>query len=259
MKRTLKVVADKRFITSLEYICLRLVGQASWVNSGSLSEIEDGVCEVVCRSDEDISCFLDVLSDVIVNDCKAYFIKKSIQLANVDEVGRYVFVRTLCAFDYETDKIIAEDLILKAEIFSGKNKSFLLGSFYDFCLDILKKRWSEVCMLTNENISCLACKCNFDELLKFMIANVESRCHEVFLVERGNGVEVLDKSLQKIGGVYVDPNLSNEVQVLETLITLAPRKIVFLGEDCKLFDRVRNLFADNCVTVTSDIMPKIIL
>jgi len=229
MKGFLRIVIDERFQGSLGYIHSKL-----------------GSDLVSIKSSEDYSKVLAALSEVIVVDCKAWFIEHTIQLSNVDDVSKHVFVRTLCAFDYETDKMIAEELLSKGEMLA-KQRLFLLGSFYDFCLDILKKRWSEVCILTNENISCLACKRNFDELLKFMIASVDCRVNEVFLVERGNGVEVLDRGLKAFDCVHIRKGLTNELQVLETLITLGPRRIVFLGNDNEIFSRVRILFENSLI------------
>ena len=242
MKGFLSIEVDERFEQACGYIVERL-------SHCVVGNFVERVVQIQLRELEDVTLLIDVLTEVIINDCKSYFIEKSIKLVNIDELSKHIFIKTLCAFDYETDKIIVEELLCRSRAIVGQ-KSFLLGSFYDFCLDGLKKRWSEVCILTNENISCLSCRRNFDELLKFMISNVDSRCNEVFLVERMGRVQVLDRSLQRIEGVYVNGSLSNEIQVIETLIYLGPRKIIFLGSECEVFGRVRGLFRDNCVEVS---------
>ena len=66
------------------------------------------------------------------------------------------------AFDRETDRyIVSHNLMLK--------KSLHLESFYEFKLQKLRLKWSELIKLANENAGYLLCNDTFIDLLKFLI------------------------------------------------------------------------------------------
>lgn len=188
------------------------------------------------------SALVDAIADVVVADCKYYYIESSLRLPIDDEISRHAFIRALSNFDRTQDHCIAKSLI-------KLTPHFLLDSFYMFSLDILKTRWQEVCTLANENACFLVCDGTFRELLRFLISNLECRCPEVHLIERGGEVEVLAGDLKPIN-VYVNDELSGGSQVISTLISIAPKRI-FVHQDANpnpIFDYVRELFR-GCVQV----------
>jgi hypothetical protein len=117
----------------------------------------------------------DAMADIIITDCKSYYINSRIKLPIEDQISRHAFTCALLAFDHDTDKIIAKTLI-------KLSPKFNLDSFFDFMLDVLKARWDEVCLLANENISYLVCKQTFAELLQFLISNIDCELDEAIFL-----------------------------------------------------------------------------
>jgi len=177
----------------------------------------------------------NAICDVIINDCKSHYISTQIQTNFCDPVTKTAFITALCAFDHDTDKIIASNIL-------RITPTFLLGSFYDFCLPSLKSRWDEVCILANENSKFLLCRRNFDKLLHFLISNIESRVDHVFVTDNG----VLDYNRTPIN-VYVNNSLTQTEQIVQQLVFLSPRKIFFCNcQDAILEQKIRSIF-NNCL------------
>ena len=109
---------------------------------------------------------IEALADVIITDCKAFYIAESVKLPIHDKVSRHAFVAAMLAFDRDTDRIIVKSLLRLTQ-------EFYLDSFYDFCIHSLKTRWDEVCLLANENKYYLSDSAMFGELLHFLISNIE--------------------------------------------------------------------------------------
>ena len=149
------VSTDERFSTSLQYIEKRLGGTINIVR---------GRHELAVPAKE-IRKLKDVLADVIVTDCKTYYIASRLKLPLGDPVALDAFIKILSLFDRETDKIIAKTII-------KITPQFHLDSFFEFMLDVLKSRWDEVCLLANENTHYLVCRKTFLELLHFLVSNL---------------------------------------------------------------------------------------
>ena len=236
MREFLRIGADERFRSSLPYIKSRLLGMGAVVENN-----EDEY--VISCADDDRADIEDVviraLVEITVVDLKFYYITSSIKLAIADEVRRHAFIRALITFDYEDDKMIARALL-------NLTPTFLIGGFYDFCLDILKERWSEVCALANDNMPQLVAGNTFNELLKFLFMNIDSTCDCVFLKQEGGCVRVLDRDMRPVEGIYVNAYFSEEIKVVSQIVSLAPRKVFFVGED-SLFQKVRQIFDGCCI------------
>lgn len=189
-----------------------------------------------------IPALIDAIADVIITDCKYYYIESSIKLPIQDEISRHAFIRALSNFDRTQDLCIAKSLI-------NLTPNFLLDSFYTFSLDVLKARWQEVCALANENACYLMCDGTLRELLRFLISNLETRYQEVHLFQRADKVEILASNLKPIN-VYVNDELSQDSKVISTLISIAPKKIFchFDAKQSPIFDFIRELFR-GCVMV----------
>lgn len=142
------VTSDNRFLASLEY----LRGKSNFAES---------------------------LADVIVTDCKSFYINEKIRLPIQDPILRHAFICALITFDHDTDKVIAKTIL---EDFLTKNRTVRLDGVYDFMLDVLKSRWDEVCNLANENIHYLICQKTFMELLQFLISNIDCQMDETIFM-----------------------------------------------------------------------------
>jgi len=124
------------------------------------------------------------IADVIVTDCKASYINERVKLPIKDAVLRNAFTSALLAFDRDTDKIIATQIVKK---FAGE--TLYLDSLFDFSLAALKTRWDEVCKLANENAPYLSVQNTFMELLQFLISNIDCNMDEtMFMHIRENAV-----------------------------------------------------------------------
>ena len=144
----MEIFSDNRFVASLDYI--RRNGNS-----------------------------IDAIADVVVTDCKAFYINANIKLPIRDLVSRHAFTSALLAFDRDTDKIIAKSILAE----QLKNAPcFHLDSFFDFMIDVLKARWDEVCLLANDNAPYLMCQKTFTELLQFLIANIDCTMDDIMFM-----------------------------------------------------------------------------
>ena len=244
----MEISSDERFASSLQYIRRRLatVGNVQCTLHNTqprqVLRIEIRGASAVRQISAIIA---DAIADIIVTDCKAYYIGDKIRLPIEDAVSRHAFIRALSTFDRDTDKIIAKTLL-------KLTPHFYLDSFYEFMLDVLKSRWNEVCILANENICYLVCQKTFLELLRFLISNIESLSDEAHIVARGEPgkeeLEVLGRGLKPLKNIYINESLPQDVQVVTKLVTIAPKRIFIYKDDSALVQSIKNLFG-SCVVV----------
>ena len=108
----------------------------------------------------------------------------------------------------------------------------------------MKKRWDEVIALVNDNAQNLICKGLFDELLRFLIQNMDHKTNEAHIIMDGGTVTVCNDKLVPF------KNDSN-ADVIHMLIDVAPRR-VFIHQNAnlekKLVRNIENIFCD-CVTI----------
>lgn len=247
------ISTDERFAASLRYILKRLesfiktgVISARILKNGARNELIIAINALdEAKVKKIASTVIDSIAEVVITDCKSYYIESSLKLPIDDEISRHAFIRALSSFDSETDKMIAKSLI-------KLTPSFLLDSFYQFMIDDLKVRWNEVCGLANENACYLVCAGTFRELLRFLISNLESRASEVHLFKRKNGIEVLNGGLKPINNIYINEDLPADIQVVSKLISVAPKKIFIHDNDqTPLISFIQNLFG-GCVQVVQN-------
>ncbi|MCL2570516.1 MAG: putative sporulation protein YtxC [Firmicutes bacterium] len=175
-----------------------------------------------------------IFANIIANDCKRHYITTKIHFKISCELMHFTFIQALCQFDYQTDKFIARTLL---EI----GHTFDLDSFYDFCLDKLKKRWDEVITIANDNMPLLLCRQTFTELLSYLLTNLESKIDTIILKEESGKINVYDRSLKPIMPKYTNQTLCNDKKIIATLISLSPRKILFFGNH-PLFETISLMF-----------------
>ena len=148
---TVEISSDERFCDSLDYIRERMVR---------------GVAA------------LDAVAEVVISNCKAFYINERVKLPIHDLVLRNAFTSALLAFDRDTDKIIAKTLL--GDLVRGG--SCCLDSVYDFMLTSLKERWNEVIQLANDNMCYLVCRKTFEELLSFLISNIDCKIDDTMFM-----------------------------------------------------------------------------
>ena len=236
MATVLRIQTDERFASSLSYLRKRI---KTFVDLGIIDAVFSPTHLSITVSSIDYEEVLfvlrDAIAEIVVTDCKIFYLLEKMKIPIADELGKRAFVRALGCFDYNTDKLIVSGLLELTPV-------FLLHSFYDFCLDTLKRRWSEICVLANENVCLLLKTSGFNELLRYLVSNIESRIDEVFIVGSGKEIEILDRKMKPIQSVYVNSSMSSGVQVIEKLVTLAPRRIFLCGVDQVFARKVKEIF-----------------
>ena len=229
---TYEISSDERFASSLDYIACRVLDKNVTCETTHAAERMTLCLKAKC----DISStILDAISDIIITDLKAFYITESIKLPIRDPLCACAFTSVLSAFDRDTDKIIAKTII---KITPKLN----LDSLYEFGLYILKNRWNEVIHLANENICYLVCQKTFMELLRFLISNVDVISEEAHIVQSGERFEVLGAGLSQIKGIYINQSLPNDVQVVNKLVAIAPKRIFLHVHDAHLQSTIQNIF-----------------
>jgi hypothetical protein len=187
---------------------------------------------------------LDALADVVITDCKSFYINEKIRLPIKDVLARHAFTAALSTFDRTTDKIIAKTIL--ENVFTDGGVCHL-GGIYEFCLGNLKSRWDEVVLLANENVCYLVCQKTFNELLRFLISNIESISDEAHIIANANGFEVVGAGLTPIDEVYINNELPNAIGVVCKLIAIAPKRIYLHIQEPALVGQIKNLFGTGAV------------
>jgi hypothetical protein len=182
------------------------------------------------------------ITQVITTIMKKHFLISHIIIPMIPHINREAFIRALSAYDTKTDTIIAGALV---KITPG----ILLDSIYDFRLLPLHKRWFEVAALVNENISNLLDKTMFDELLRFLISNLEHKIDEAHIIKNGKNICICDNELTPFE--IATANADN--QIINTLIDISPNKIFIHSNnndiEKKLIKNIEQIFP-NCVIIS---------
>jgi len=238
---TFAVTCDERFASSLPYV-RRRIEAASAVKCRLAHEDDDTTLTVDGIGFR--SSLLDALADVIITDCKSFYINEKIRLPIKDALTRHAFTAALSTFDRTTDKIIAKTVL---ETMYNDGGVCNLSGIYEFCLGNLKSRWDEVVLLANENICYLVCQKTFNELLRFLISNIESISDEAHIIGNNGGFEVVGAGLTPIDEVYINNELPNPIGVVCKLIAIAPKKIYLHIQEPTLIGQIKNLFGTSTV------------
>lgn len=243
----LEISTDERFASSLQHIRTKV----SAIKSVNCSISADDIRQTITINASEgqrkqiVSTVIDAISEIVITDFKSFYIQNHINIPISDPITRHAFFKALVTFDRDTDKIIAKTMI-------KLTPSFLLDSFYEFMIDILKQRWDEVCYLANENICYLVCQKTFSELLRFLISNIDSLSDEAHLFVRGDDIEILGRGLKPLNDIYINHTLPPNIKAVTKLVAIAPKKI-FLHKGTDYFDEnlinsIQNLFG-SCVVV----------
>lgn len=217
----MKISTDERFLNSLEYLAQKFNGYIKLRDNRYILNLKPCV---------DHYQVFDCIVCQIVTTMKAFYLKSKLKIKNT------TLIKVLVNYDKKSDIIIAGSLFnLTPEI--------LLDSIYDFRLSRLKFRWNEVIELVNENYPQLTQKVIFNELLRFLIHNMDCRLPEAHIMVIDQQTQICDKKLK--------PLPHTDEDIVNTLIDFAPKQI-FIHTDTNLnkdiIDRIENLFP-NCVCI----------
>lgn len=100
---------------------------------------------------------------------KIDYFRKNLILDNLNPILSELFIRALIHYDQNIDKKEVNFKLQSIEHFENIN----LESFFIFRLNKLKNQWEKLIQLTNENSIFLLNKKSFEELLNFLIDNLE--------------------------------------------------------------------------------------
>ena len=190
----------------------------------------------VCKKD-----FFGFLKDKIAENILLYYkhdyICSKLKFLMTTSTNMQVFIKALTVFDSDTDKdIIKEKLIFKNKLF--------VTSFIDFKLNFLKRKWDELVSLANDNEMYLFDDSSFNELIKFLISNLEYRYYAVNIFSKKNCYLICDYEGNNIVDFLIDKNIFyDDNKLLTALIALNPEKIII---HCNSFVKdklIKNLFA----------------
>ncbi len=157
------------------------------------------------------------ITQVICTYYKSSFLDKFLFLPQHDKMGVLAFKKALLNFDRETDYyIIQKSLSFDSDLY--------LESFYEFKLKNLKSKWTELVSLANENRDYLISADAFNDLLKFLVDNLEICEDEVNVIEDEEGYKIYLEMQDGERGQYQNKTF-NEEGLISSIIDLSPQKI----------------------------------
>lgn len=217
----MEISTDERFVDCLEHLAQKFHGQIKQVDNRHV---------LTLKTPTDRYRLFDSIVNQIVTTMKGYYLQTRIRIKNK------TLIKVLINYDKKSDTVIAGTLFQLTPI-------LLLDSIYDFALNRLKCRWDEVIQLVNENYIQLTQTVLFNELLRFLILNMDYRITEAHVMLINNQPTICDKKLQPL------PRLDDDI--INALIEVAPRQI-FIHKDTALVhdivERIEYLFP-NCVCI----------
>lgn len=217
----MEISTDERFVESLRYISRKFNLPVKRVGERY---------KVVLPLNVDQDKYLDLIVHQIVTTMKGNYIKDKIKIK--DET----LIRILVNYDKKTDIIIATALIKITPI-------ILLDAVFDFGISRLKMRWDEVIQLVNENHVKLTQKELFNELLRFLILNMDHKTKEAHIIYMDQTAKVCNSRLE--------PYKQTDTNIINTLIDIAPKQIfihVDQNLETTLVKKIQSLFP-NCVCI----------
>ena len=217
----MEISTDERFVSCLEHLAHKFHGQIKTVNNRQVLTLSSRI---------DRYQLFDSIIHQIVTTMKAQYLCNKIKIKND------TLIKVLINYDKKSDTIIAGSLF-------QLSPQLLLDSVYDFAITRLKCRWDEVIQLVNENHIQLTQTVLFNELLRFLILNMDYRIPEAHVMVIDHQTRICDQKLQPLPQIDED--------IINALIEIAPRQI-FIHTDTDLatdvIERIEALFP-NCVCI----------
>lgn len=217
----MEISTDERFLPCLEHLAQKFRGKIKHVNQRYILKLNNNI---------DRYQLFDSINNQIVTTMKAKYLQDRIFIKNK------TLIKVLINYDKKSDTVIAGSIF-------QLSPRLLLDSVYDFSLNRLKCRWDEVIQLVNENRVHLTQTILFNELLRFLILNMDYRIPEAHVMVIDDHTTICDQKLQPLPQIDED--------IVNALIEVAPRQI-FIHTDNNLdrdvIERIENLFP-NCVCI----------
>ncbi|MBQ3047409.1 MAG: hypothetical protein IJD48_00135 [Clostridia bacterium] len=160
------------------------------------------------------------IAESILLNYKKNYILKNLNFCISTNINMQVFLKAIIVFDSDTDKdIIVQKLNFKS--------CLMVKSFIDFQLKFLKKKWQELVDLANDNAMYLVSEDTFNELIKFIISNLEYRYYIVNIFSKKDCYMLCDTKGEVISDFLIEKSIVyDDSNLLTTLIALNPEKIV---------------------------------
>lgn len=160
-----------------------------------------------------------IAESILLNYKKEYILSR-LNFSLSQNTNMQVFLKALIVFDSDTDK----EIIIQRLNF---NNDLVVKSFVDFKLKFLKKKWLELVDLANDNAMYLVSEETFNELIKFLISNLEYRCYAVNIFSKKDCYMICDTQGNIINDFLIDKNIVyDDNNLLTSLIALNPEKII---------------------------------
>lgn len=161
-----------------------------------------------------------IVCDTICEKMKFKFLQSHIDLIVEDEKLFNAFIKVYTYFDAEIErKIVLRNLTLSNKI--------VLESFLEFRLQTLKKKWQEMCMLTNSSSNLFLKSETFLELLKFLISNLEIKVNTI-VVNFGAECFIYEERDKNNLILLHKFSLLDDVGIITKIIEICPLKIKIL-------------------------------
>lgn len=161
-----------------------------------------------------------VAENILLNYKKDFIISKLEFDINHQNLNMQIFLKALVVFDSDTDK----EIIMERMKFDS---NLVVNSFINFKLSFLKRKWKELIDLANDNSMYLLNNDSFDELIKFLISNLEYRYHTINIFSKQDCYMLYDTTGAVVDDFLIDKNIVyDDNHLLTSLVALNPEKIV---------------------------------
>ena len=161
---------------------------------------------------------LSYLVDNIIYFYKKDYIIKNLKFDFLSVKNFSYFLKALICFDYQLDKEIILDKIIK---FS----TIYLDSLFNFGIKKLKEKWNELILLANENYFYINNDESYIQLIKFLLSNIEYRVNTVNVYLKDNIYQFFDQNNNFINDYLLDYPSNDDNFLINSLISLSPKKI----------------------------------
>lgn len=187
-----------------------------------VSSIFNNTLSVACNLEDKLKVIKQLkslISEITVLIYKEKFFKNSLNLKMLRQEYSEALIKCLVMFDYEDDVYY---------VFSKLNLEYnlILTSFYNFKLKALKQKWSEIKNIASNS------GVNYEsetliELIRFLIDSITPKRQAVNIYYNGETFVLKDENnlIIKLNNVLNKSNM--EINLITTLISLAPKTINF--------------------------------
>lgn len=163
------------------------------------------------------------IAETILLCIKSEYILSRLDFEINNTSSMQIFLKALLVFDSDTDK----DIIVERLNFDS---NLVVNSFVNFRLTFLKRKWNELVSLANDNAMYLLSQDSFNELIKFLISNLEYRCYAVNVFFKQDCYLLCDMKGEVVKDFLIDKNIMyDDSKLLTNLVALNPEKIIVHG------------------------------